>query len=153
MMINHVWTVLCADSSIDSETNNVSLFHILEQLVVFCSEDPSPEEMVIPVPFEVFSLWVRKDPEKPVHGKGRVFYCFPNDSCSKPAEFDIDLDKTVLLRTRVRSQGIKVRKPGMYTFYIELQNEGETEWTRVATLPLLIEFKDPLSEKQQPSDE
>lgn len=58
-MIHHAWTVLCARSLIDRDTNNISL-DVLEQLNV---QIPPPLQgaggFVLPARLEVVSLWFR----------------------------------------------------------------------------------------------
>lgn len=150
-MINHVWTVLCQGSSIDEETNTPSLFQILEHITIM-ADDPCPEDLIIPIQFEIFSLWVRQNQIIPARGKARVFYCYPNQSCSKTAQFDLDLSSKIFHRTRVKSQGIKVSGSGVYYFYVEMQMDGEEEWHRIATLPILVDVNT-LPKEAPPSQE
>jgi len=74
--IEHIWSVLCSNSSVDIDTNSLSIFNVVEQLniqsipkvVSLHNNNSSPKEAgqessVIPVTFEIVSLFQRQDPE------------------------------------------------------------------------------------------
>lgn len=136
-MINHVWSILCQGSSLDSDSNNLSLFNILETITIYSQ---SKEEHILPLRFEIVSMWCRDQEGSKGTGKARIYYCLPDHSCSKAAEIELNLSETVFYRTIIKSQSIKVTEPGLYSFYVEMMNEGQSEWQRVATLPLLVKY-------------
>lgn len=139
-MIDHVWSILCNGSSIDSETNVISLFGVLEQITI----PANPKGIVkLPINLEIFSLWIRGDEKVPACGKMRVVFCDPNDSCEHHAEMDVDLNNAIIFRTRVRSKGLKLRGPGRYKFVIEFQQDQSETWEKVATIPLLVMYQSP----------
>jgi hypothetical protein len=61
-MIQHVWSVLCARAVIDSESNTISLFDVVEQIVAIgpgiAAIGPGAEG-VAPVSLELVTLWSR----------------------------------------------------------------------------------------------
>ncbi len=72
-MIRHVWSVLCTKSSIDSDTNNISLFEILEQIQVSQFPEPAGDAItVVPMPVELVSLWTREPVGEPQQGECRL---------------------------------------------------------------------------------
>jgi hypothetical protein len=58
--------ILCNSSIIDRDSNNVSIFNIIEEINVkpegiFKQNIKGKEEEIIPFPFEFFSVWERFD--------------------------------------------------------------------------------------------
>lgn len=139
-MIDHVWTVLCSRSIIDSESNNVTLQNVVEQLNI--SGEPTPEGMV-PVELEVVTLSARADFALPGRGKGRVRLVPPSGDSVDVFEFDVDLSKHKRHRHRGHIRGLSVSGPGRYVFEVELRCQGDTEWSVVAVVPLEVVFVPP----------
>jgi hypothetical protein len=142
-MINHIWSVICENSSIDNESNKVSLFNVLESLTIFGIQD---QVIGIPLRFEVLTLWERTE-ETPIEGVTRLIQIKPNGEPSKPLEIKIDLSKSHFHRTRISIQGFSLSGPGRYVFQIQYK-EGEADWQQAAELPVLIEYEAP--EEDQP---
>lgn len=79
-MIDHVWSILCGKSTTDRETNNLSLFEVIEQINVL---GPLPEpaaKMALPMPFELVSLWCRANPGEPEESTARIKLLAPNNA-------------------------------------------------------------------------
>lgn len=140
-MIDHVWTVVCSRSVIDKDSNNISLQDVIEQLTLFT--EPG-EPVVVPMPLEVVTLWARSDFNVPARGRARLTFSSPSEEfVVPPFEHDVDMSSHRRVRSRAHFQGLPIREPGRHTFRIELQNEGETTWHRVAAVPLQILFEAP----------
>jgi hypothetical protein len=135
-MIDHVWTVLCSRSVIDIETNNVSIQDVLEQFNI--PGDPKPDGL-LPIPFEIISLWARSDPEKPEQGQERITFITPSEKSTIVAETPIDLSKAERQRNRIKFPGLPVAEEGRHYFQIEYKLV-DGEWTKATTLPLSIQF-------------
>jgi hypothetical protein len=93
-MIHHVWTVFCSSSAIDRDTNQVSLFDLIEQVTVQAVEPRAAGERgVIPARFQVVTLWTRGeagDLEVPPPGCGSSVrtarnYCRASTKSISPA--------------------------------------------------------------------
>jgi hypothetical protein len=143
-MIDHVWTVVCSRAVIDRESNNVSLQNIIEQITI--GGEPMPDAMV-PIPLEVMTLWVRANTDIPSRARTRLTFLSPSDTVLGSAESEVDLSEYERYRVRMHFQGLPVTEPGRYTFHMELQNEGESEWHQVAAIPLRIIFMPPDTEQ------
>jgi len=140
-MIDHVWTVVCSHSVTDRDSNNVSIFNVVEQIKV--TGEPKPQG-VVPIRFEIVTLWARSDFDKPARGRTRITFTSPSEKKVKLGEErDIDLSKYERLRTRRAIQGLPVSEPGRHVIRVELQNKGENRWRKVASVPLKIEFVSP----------
>lgn len=137
-MIKHVGSVLCREVVIDQETNQASLFNLLEAITIF--DKPAGQGMV-PLSFEVFSLWIREDENIPVKGFFRLRYCDSNGAELGSYQGEIDLTNAVFHRTRVKFPVLTIADQGRYNFFVDLQGDGKEEWQTVATLPLQVIFK------------
>jgi hypothetical protein len=149
MMINLIYAVICSGSSIDGETNNVSLFNILDQITIY---DHPKKDGVVSIPFEIFTSWIRTNPEIPSKGNQRITYKDPSGKSLGRVETIIDLSSAERYRNRVKFSTLPVKTSGRHTFVIEYQGEGENRWKEVASLPLTIVFNpndinDPASEE------
>jgi hypothetical protein len=137
-MIEHIFSVICSGLSIDAETNNISIFKVLEQLTV---NTDSTEPVRIPIHFEILSLWTRQPLQDPCYGKTRITFSTPSNKQKQQAEINIDLSKTTNHRSRIVSDGIVLSGPGKYLFIIELQQQDDPTWVKVASLPLLVTYQ------------
>ena len=139
-MVEHVWTVLCTKSTIDSESNNISLVEVLEQLSV--GDPGGPKEGIVPLPVELVTLWSRKNYDQPVAGRGRTSFVRPSGVIPESIqEHPIDLRVSKRLRHRQKFAGIPVREAGLHLFRVELFDEATAQWLLVASIPLEILFE------------
>ena len=145
-MIEHIWSVACSQSIIDSDTNNVTLANVIEQVALEAlgaSEDLTPGQGVVPLQFEIVSLWIRADPEQGGRGLARILIHPPGGEPSPVGEpFDLDLSGYERLRTRSRFGGFLARDSGRYWFIVQKQ-EGGAEWEEVARVPIHIDIAFP----------
>ncbi|MEW5988520.1 MAG: hypothetical protein AB1791_17975 [Chloroflexota bacterium] len=139
-MIRHIWTVICSESITDQESNNISLFNILERITLSLSEEPSalPEGIILPISFEVVSYWARENKDRPTRGHARILLVLPSREVGPQFSHDLDLVQYERVRTRTRVNGLSIRGAGLYDFRVQLQVDGEQEWQEVASVPLEI---------------
>lgn len=135
-MIDHVWTVVCAMSVVDRETNNISLFNIVEQLTLLTQ----PEQEITPqLPLDIVTLWARADDAVPARGFSRLTFRSPAGDPIHQEEGRVDLSDHERLRMRRRLLlRLNLRESGRYCFCVEVRLENETEWRTVATVPLKV---------------
>lgn len=146
-MIDHVWTVVCSDAVIDSDSKNVSIHNVIEQIIV--SVKPEPKG-VLPIEFDIVTLWVRSDFDKPSVGHARISLLSPSGQKLKELEYDLNaLADFERLRARQHFRGLPAPESGRYTFYVELKNEGEEEWHHVASVPLKVVFTPPETKAEE----
>src|SRR5687768_16960451 len=99
-MIHHAWSVLCGRSSIDSESNVVSLFDVVEEITV----DGVIDKLgVLPGPYDLVSLWSREKLDEPAEGEARWSLVTPKGRTmrQKPGVLDLGSFHRVRLRTRL----------------------------------------------------
>lgn len=148
-MINNVWSVLCKNSVIDPESNNISIIEALEQVTATVQnieplkDRPNGQPILAAVDCELVVLWERdsignseefttmfefRDPEE------RVLL----NSAPHPGKF-----KEGTRRYRVRNQikGLPMTKNGIYHFEVKLKNGKDEKFITVSKVPLEITLK------------
>jgi len=93
---------------------------------------------VVPANYEVTSLWVRSDIDKPALGNARVTLLSSSGPIGEPAEIQIDLRQHKRFRTRQRFGGLPIREAGQYLFVVEYRDDGQADWFEVISIPLEI---------------
>ncbi|MBI4732193.1 MAG: hypothetical protein HY781_08750 [Chloroflexi bacterium] len=136
-MIDHIWTVLCSRSVIDTETNNVSIQDVLEQITV--NDDPKLNGF-LPIPLELITLWGRRESDKGTEGMERVTFLTPSGKSNVVTEAKIDLSAVERHRHKVKFPGLPLSEAGRYYFRVEIQ-EKDNEWREVAAIPLTVMFQ------------
>ena len=58
--MQHIWSILCQNSTIDGDTNSLSIFNCFEQLNVDIDKSKMPQDkkVVLPIGFDLVSLWI-----------------------------------------------------------------------------------------------
>ncbi len=134
-MIEHLWTVLCTKAIYDSETNNVSLIEVLEQINL-------PRDISFPVQvgikLDLVAVWMRSPINKPTKGTARVTLLTPSKEKSKPVELPIDLSHSERHRSRFRFLGVPIKEPGYHYFLVEYREQGKSRWEQATKVPLSI---------------
>ena len=136
-MIEHIWTVLCSRSVIDIETNNVSIQDVIEQITI--NSEPA-QDGFLPIPFELITLYIRKESNVLTKGTERVAFITPSGKSEIVSEGIIDLSSAERFRHRVKFPGLPLKEGGRHYFIIEVKEETN-EWQKVATIPLTIVFQ------------
>jgi hypothetical protein len=136
-MIDHVWSVLCSSSSVDRDSNNISLFNIVEQLTVEAI-GPPPDDAGLPLRMEVVSLWVRRNPEVPARAVARVVLESPGRQPKILPELDLDLTAHERLRTVARFDGLPISASGRHYMVVEYQASTDSPWQEAARIPLQV---------------
>ncbi|MGC2831922.1 MAG: hypothetical protein WB994_19950 [Candidatus Acidiferrum sp.] len=137
-MIDHIWSLLCGKSSTDRETNNLSLFDVIEQINLLGPVPEPGQQTLLPMPFELISLWSRSDPTHAEESTARIKLLAPNSVELLTQEFPINLNPVIRLRTQMKSLAFPLSGPGRYTFTVEIRR-AEANWEIVARIPVQIE--------------
>jgi len=139
-MIKHIWSVLCREALIDSETNNVSLLNIFERLEINIS---LPKDITIPVDvpitYELVSLWVKDNLTKEEELDINISIISPENEVvnqlSKKMVIPVDKAR---MRSRIKITGLKITKSGNYLFQIAVKEMNSKKFTTEAELPLEV---------------
>ena len=137
-----IWTILCQNSVTDAETNNISLFNVVEEVRLPAQPPQSLSEAVSrnisPAVLELVVLWVRSDMDSPEKGYGRVKVT-QSQGVETPIgqEFEVDLTRFLRVRSRLRLAGLPISDEGHYLFKVDGKSSGQ-EWTEMFELPLRV---------------
>lgn len=134
-MIQHVWSVVCQSASVDAQTNSVSLFNTLENLLVFGT--PSKERPFV-FSCEIVSLWAREKHDVPCSGQMQVSLNGPGSDSPHMVSLDIDLTKTPFHRTRITIGALPMTATGRFEFLVEYRLNGKEIWETAARLPFIV---------------
>ena len=149
-MIDHVWTAVCSRVVVDRDSKNLSIQNTLDRVTI--QGEPIPKTL-LPMPFEVVTMWTRADPDLPARGSMRMQMLFPSGKVFETREADIAVMKHLNHRYRNRFAGLPAVEAGRHVFTVELRNEGEEQWHQVAAVPLMIIFKPPEEEQADKESE
>lgn len=148
-MIQHVWSVVCQSASFDAQTNNISLFNILENLLVYGT--PS-KERPLNLSCEIVSLWTREKEDIPSSGKMQVSLKPPDNNTPRTVSLEIDLLKTPFHRTRITIGGIPMTTTGRFEFLVEYRISEKDIWITAAKLPFIVTSRSPEGLIAEPSE-
>jgi hypothetical protein len=136
--MHHVWSVLCSHSLIDQETNNISLFGVLEQISA-TGPPVTGERQAVPINCELVTLWSRSIPDQSETGRFRLRCETPNTLLFE-SEGDIDLTNHRRRRLRAKIDLLPVPETATYYFRMCLWNAADNDWCEVAAIPLDVEI-------------
>jgi|SRR3989344_2149542 len=140
----HIWSVLCTNSSIDQQTNNVSLYNVIEQIHIdkaaFEAVTKNPEEVVVAnIVFEIVSLWKKDESAEDLKVEQRLDMLDPTGKLldSVKNEFKIPA-KVTRFRFKLQINGMKVTAPGEYNYVLNVKNPATGEFDEVTRVPLEV---------------
>ena len=134
-MIQHVWSVLCQNASFDVQTNNVSLFNIIENVVTI--GEPALDSPAV-LSCELISLWAREEGSKPCSGQMRAKIIIPKAEEPHIIILDIDLSHAQFHRTRLTIGALPLFTSGRFEFQIDYRLIGNEAWTHATRLPFWV---------------
>jgi hypothetical protein len=142
--MKNVWSIICEKSSIDSQTNLLSLFNCIEEmkLEIDKSKMPKSDKIVIPVNLQLISLWIIDDFSKEntldiklelIDPAGKALNEFSNTLKSKKG------DKR--LRSITNIQGIQITESGRYYYRISQKKGNKFEVVSETPLDINLSYK------------
>lgn len=143
-MIKHIWSVLSRRAIVDSQTNNLTISDILEELKVDIKVEQkdadSLKKINVPLEFEVVSLW-KKEGEGNQHLEADSTIEVISPEGKQMTTFSQIVNMTPgmrRLRTMMRVMGFVVETEGEYIFKINIREKGNKMYKTVAELPLEV---------------
>ncbi len=135
--MKHIWSIMCLKSSVDKETNSLSLFNCAEQIdITFPSNNKKETKRNIPFQFEVVSLWRDKENEKKKSFDLQIELLGPNNK--KLNQFTTDVifpERKKQLRTIIKMNGLIITLAGEYKLKVSYKKIGETKFELAAEIP------------------
>ena len=144
-MIKNDWSILCKSTSIDKDTNSISLFNVIEEVNIVGPPLPNDlkkdEDVLLPLSFEIVSLWSRVDKDKPIQSQAIIVTKTPYGKEYKGKPIPIDLSGFLRTRTRIKHSGIPFKKSGVYNFSIRIKKGETKQFIEVSNIQLYLTFK------------
>lgn len=143
-MIKHIWSVLCKETIINQDDNNLSIIDVLEALQVGLKPaeevvKTEPKEMIVPLTYEMVSFYIRDNKDKEVKFQQALTLLNQKEEAINKDIKDIVIPAgTKRMRTRVKISGIKIQGSGDYTFQVSIKEEGQKLFKIVAEIPLEV---------------
>jgi hypothetical protein len=150
MMIQHAWTIMGRGIAVDRETNNLSIFDIVEQMGVLAG----PEPRATPSYFHVVTLWYREDPETPERGFGKTEVELPSGETHEVANYEVNVADHQRLRHKTSMFGFPLQGglAGRYWIKTSRRMNANEDWEEVHRLPLEVSFPAPPDEANEPAE-
>jgi hypothetical protein len=156
-MAHHVWSVLCLRGIVDAETQQITLFEVVEKLTITATRDAVKRDIEeatakgkVPLmthPMQIVSWWVRSEHDVPEEGALRLRVLSPSGEGPQAGPFPINLRDNHGFRFSAKNPAVPIHNIedlGKYWWYIMEQRtgEGEEDWETVARLPLKVELQE-----------
>lgn len=148
--LNHIWTIICTNSAVDIDSNNVSLFDLIEKVTLAVpksefdkAHQQGAKGIVFPIPFEIVTRFRREN--SIVADAADVRFRLLNQ---KGEEVLAGEQKVALkvgvenLRVRNKINGLPVDAAGVYWVLTEVKSVDNEHFTEVNRLPLEIALKE-----------
>lgn len=144
------WAMVCGSSSVDQNTNNLSLFNVFEEITVnnLSAQIPQGQQQIKPgdtiavlFPHEVITVWSRDDVNQEARAEMKVEFIDPSGKVlfsNNPAI--LFEDKKQRMRIIMKINGMQITKPGLYRYVISLKTLADASAKEVATLPIMVKI-------------
>lgn len=143
-MIKHAWSIVCRESKIDAQTNNISILDTYESLQFGMNiDDPTYKQgapLALPFKFEVVNLFYRDKIADYPESQAVIIVTDPQGN--QLGEFSAEI-RFVEDETRMRSifkfEDISLSTSGTYTYRVYIRDSKKPEKQKlVAEAPLQI---------------
>lgn len=150
--VKPIWSVLCQEASVDANTNNISLFKVVEQLQFGLKMeeldklkdnpkfDPT-KPIAFPFVTQLVTLWKNLSNKSAFEFPVKISLIDPNgkviDEMLSDFRFEEGKDR---LRTIVSINMIPVTKSGDYTYSIMTKQNKEDDFEEVYSVPVRIDL-------------
>lgn len=146
--VDHIWTVITASSAIDRDTNSLSFFNVIEEITIdkrraevadaFSAET---SEMVIPMQFELLTLWKKVADSEHIIADVEVDIRDPNGTSLQKMVYKLEIAPPHRrLRFRMKMSGFKVTTAGDYLFVLRVREPNTTTFREVTTIPVEVKI-------------
>lgn len=140
-MIRHIWSVLCSQSVIDVQSNNTSLFNVIEQLAVVMKKSKAPEEKVpvLPISLDLVTLWERGDLDQGGDkGQATVDIIDPTGKRLGGQDINVDVSVARRCRTKLTFMGLPITTSGRYIVRVSIREGAEVQPRVVTEIPIEV---------------
>lgn len=139
-MFNHIWSVICQNSSVDEGSNTVNLFGCIENIGVDINKNVN-NKISIPIQFDIVSYWTLDDGTKKNSLILKIEMIKPNGELSFQKEENIFTQPGwSRIRNIAKFSGLElgINDSGRYTFRVSQKEKRNGDFVVVANLPVDI---------------
>lgn len=150
MPLKNIWSALCSRTAVDSQTNNISLFDILEQITVDLSREGfktgsstklEDARKAVPYEYSLVTFWTKTQLGASVKATIKLEIYDPLNQKLKEETFDIvvpELNKRVRHITRFKH--LFITSSGIYNFRLSIKKDDQSDYQLVSEVPLEVSF-------------
>jgi hypothetical protein len=143
-MFNHIWSVICQNSSVDERSNTVNLFGCIENIGVDIDKNKNINNKIsIPIQFDIVSYWTLDDSAKKNSLILKIEMIKPNGDVSFQKEENIFTEAGWgRIRNIAKFSGLELETTnnGRYIFRISQKEKKNDDFMIVANLPVDIKI-------------
>lgn len=152
LSVKPIWAILCQESSVDANTNNVSLFKILEEIKFRLNTEEleklknnpkfdSTKPIVLPFSLQLVILWKNLSTKTNFEFPVKIVLKDPDEKILQeiPNNFLFQEGKE-RLRTIISINGIPLTKPGEYTYSIMTRQNKDDIFEEITSIPIKIDI-------------
>jgi hypothetical protein len=138
--IKNLWSIICRSSSIDLDTNIMSLLDVIEEITITSSLDSGTvkDGQMLQLPLEFVTMWQREGGlEKELSANINLVSIGPNGKKTESGPLKLAFEKgKPRVRLRIKSPGVVFNGFGSYKFKVML--EEKEKFVEVQEIPLEI---------------
>ena len=141
--MKHIWTVVCENSSVDKETNLLSLFNCVEQITLTSNKGHllSKEGIIINVNFQLISFWTIKDKNKDNELDIKLEIIAPNGNSLFSYDNHFKINKgNVKFRNIIKISTLKIIGEGRYIIKMMCKKNKTGNFEIVSESPLDVKI-------------
>ncbi len=144
-----LYALLCQRAIIDRDSNNVSIFNVIEEMGIPPQEaltvsSNTPVQFGHLIGFELLALWARTAEDVPEEGTGRLQLFLPDrDEALITRTFPLDLSQFLRTRQPIAFPGLPEAVGGTYRFVLSVSSNGEWEWQFEVPLRVVVQPEEP----------
>lgn len=140
-----IWAILCQSAVVDQDSNQISLFNIIDELTFsgappVATGEPEPDPILVPMDMELVVVWARSDPETPESVRGRTRLVGLDRSEILTEEREIGLDEAIHVRWFHDLTDIPYLGEGEYLLKVDAKTPG-SDWQEMFELPLWVSIQ------------
>lgn len=140
-MMNHIWSVLCQDASVDKESNLLSLFSCFEQIEVNIDKTKDNGRAVVPISFNLVSFWSIDNVKGEKSIDLKIEIVDPEGKILGTQEKNIPVGSGwKRFRNITKINGLPVTTEGRYIFRVFQKDTDQKKLEKVAELPLDVKI-------------
>jgi len=148
--VKSIWAILCQESSIDANTNNVSLFKILEEITFGLNMEEldklknNPKfdltkPIALPFSSQLVILWKNLSKNENFEFPVKIILKDPNEKILQEISNNFLFQEgKERLRTVISINGIPLTKPGEYTYSIMVKQNKDEAFEEITSIPIKI---------------